>query len=142
MIAEQDIEQLLTEWNSVPAWVKAHVTAKHPAHRYEGELRLDNENLVFAGWDIKEGKQFDLEIPLDGIKDVHVGFSKSMEATTDPAFGIGGAMPFAVRYQDNGMPQTAYFNTCSDKYLPHRHINNVRWCEELDEIIGRRWTEQ
>ena len=38
MITEEDIEQLLIEWANVPVWIKAHVSAKYPAHRYEGGL--------------------------------------------------------------------------------------------------------
>ena len=135
MTTEEDIEQLLTEWNNVPAWVKAHVSSRCPAHRYEGELLLNGENLVFSGRDIKEGKDFKLEMPFDSITDVYVGFSEFLKASIDPAFGIGGPVPFAIRYQDNCKSQTVYFNTCSDNYLPHRHINNIRWYEALSEIV-------
>ena len=137
MITEEDIKQLLTEWNNVPAWVKAHVSARCPAHRYEGELLIDDENLIFTGRDIKEGKYFELEIPLDGVTDVDVGFSEGPKASIDPAFGICGPAPFVVRYQDNGKSQTLYFNTCSDHYLPHTNIYNLRWYETLDEIATK-----
>ena len=72
MITEEDIEQLLIEWKNVPAWIKAHVSARRPAHRYQGELLLGNESLVFNGRDIKEGKAFAVEIPFDRIKDVYL----------------------------------------------------------------------
>jgi len=140
MITEEDIEQLLDEWSNVTAWVKTHVTAKRPAHRYEGELLLDGKRLVFGGRDIKEGKDFELQIPLDRIINVYVGFSKDLKEGTDTAFGIGGPMPFAVRYQHNGERQTLYFNTCSDNYPPHRQINNIWWYEELDKIIAKHRT--
>lgn len=135
MITEEDIEQLLTQWNSVPAWVKAHLSARCPAHRYEGELLLDDENLVFGGRDIKEGKYFELEIPLENITDIHVGFSEHLKASIDPAFGIGGPLPFVVGYQDNGQSQTAYFTTTGDNYPAHRNINNLRWYETLSETV-------
>ena len=138
MITEEDIEQLLTEWNDVPQWVKAHVKSRCPAHRYEGKLLLNDATLVFDGWDVKEKKQFEIEIPFDGIIDVYVGFSHDLQADIDPTFGIGGSVPFAVCYSVNGNNQTVYFNTCSDNYPPHRHINNIRWYQELDEIVTRR----
>ncbi len=137
MITEEDIEQLLVQWNNVPAWVKAHLSARSPAHRYEGELLLDDENLVFGGRDIKEGKYFELEIPLENITDVHVGFSEHLQTSIDPAFGIGGPLPFVVGYQNNGQSQTAYFNTTGDNYPPHININNLRWYEVLDETVTR-----
>jgi len=137
MIPEEDIEQLLYEWANVPGWIKAHVSAKCPAHRYEGELILDDGSLVFSGRDIREGKDFELEIPLDGITDVRVGFSEDLQASVDPAFGIGGPVPFAVRYQNNGRSQTLYFNTTSYNYPPHRNINNLRWYETLCEIVAK-----
>lgn len=137
MIKEEDVEQLLCEWDDVPAWVKAHVSARRPAHRYEGELLLDDENLVFGGRDIKEGKYFELEIPLENITDVYVGFSEHLKASIDPAFGIGGTVPFVVCYQNNGKSQTAYLNTTGDNYPAHRNINNRRWYEMLSEIVAR-----
>ena len=135
MIAEEDIEQLLTEWSKVPAWVKAHLTVRCPAHRYEGKLTVDGESLVFGGRDMKEGEYSQLVISLDDVTDVTVGFGEELEATIDPAFGIGGTMPFAVHYRDNGRSQTVYFNTCADNYPPHQRIDNIRWYEELDQII-------
>ena len=137
MITEEDIEQLLSEWANVPAWVKAHVIAKCPAHRYEGELLIDGENLLFDGRDIKEGRVFGLKIPLDNITDVNVGFSEDLKASSDPAFGIGGPVPFVVRYQNNGKSQTAYFNTSDDNYPPHINVNNIKWYEMLDEIVAK-----
>lgn len=135
MITEEDIEQLLTEWANVPVWIKAHVSARCPAHRYEGELLIDDERLVFDGRDIKEAKDIELEIPLDTVTDVYVGFSQHLQASIDPAFGIGGAVPFAIRYKGNGKSQTIYFNTSSNNYVAHRNISNRRWYETLDEIV-------
>jgi hypothetical protein len=137
MITEEDIGQLLNEWDNVPSWVKTHLTTKCPAHRYEGELKLDDENLVFGGRDMKEGKSFELEIPFERITDVCFGFSDDLQTNNDPAFGICGPAPFAVRYQDNGNNKTVYFNTCSDNYPPHMYINNIRWYEELVEIVAK-----
>ena len=136
MITEEDIEQLLNEWSKVPAWVKTHVIVRCPAHRYEGKLTMDSESLVFGGRDMKEGEYFQLVISLDDVTDISVGFSEELEATFDPAFGIGDTIPFAVHYRDNRRSQTVYFNTCADNYPPHQRINNIRWYEELDQIVA------
>ena len=99
MITEEDIRQLLIDWRSVPAWIKAQVSARQPAYRYQGELMIQGEILVFAGRDIKEGKEFILEIPLASITDVGLRFSEQLKASIHPTFGIGGSIPFAVQYQ-------------------------------------------
>jgi len=136
MILEEDVKQLVYEWAIVPEWIKAHVSARCPAHRYEGELMIDEE-LVFSGRDIKAGKDFKLEIPFDDITDVSLGFSENLKSSTDPAFGIGGPMPFVVRYQDNGKSQTVYFNTSFNNYLAHGDRTNRKWYETLDEIVTK-----
>ena len=38
MIAEEDIDELVRQWDDVPRWIKAHVKARYSAHRYEGKL--------------------------------------------------------------------------------------------------------
>ena len=137
MIPEEDVKQLLCEWAIVPEWIKTHVSARCPAHRYEGELVLDNEKLVFSGRDIKVGKDFELEIPFDDITDVSLGFSENLKSSTDPAFGIGGPVPFVVRYQDNGNNRTVYFNTSFNNYLAHGDRTNRKWYETLDETVTK-----
>lgn len=137
MITEEDVEQLLYQWAIVPEWIKAHVLARCPAHRYEGELVIGDEKLVFSGRDIKAGEDFKLEIPFDGITDVYLGFSQDLKTSTDPAFGIGGPVPFAVCYQDNGRSQTIYFNTSFNNYLAHGETTNRKWYETLDEIVTK-----
>ncbi len=56
MIGEEDIRVLVDEWERVPKWIKAHVGARRPAHRYEGELLLEEGAIMFTGRDIKEGR--------------------------------------------------------------------------------------
>jgi len=47
MIKKDDIEQLLLAWSNVPQWVKAHISTRYPPHRYEGDLTIEGECLVF-----------------------------------------------------------------------------------------------
>ena len=142
MISEEDIEQLLAEWDNVPSWIKIHVSVKQPAHRCEGQLLLQDETLVFHGRDMKEGRDFQLEIPLDAITDVNMGFDEEVEARIAFDFGTGGFEPFTVRYQDNGENQTIYFNTYPDNYQPHMNFNNRKWYQMLEEMTtGKRTLE-
>lgn len=145
MITEEDIRELLKEWEQVPAWIKAHVRSRCPAHRYEGELLIDGGKLVFAGRDIKEGRVLELTIPLELVTEVRIGFSESMKDNIDLAFGAGGPVPFVVCYQENGHGRTLYFNTLADNFAAHIDIDNIQWYETLDsmvtgalEVAGRR----
>ena len=138
MIMEEDIESLLAEWDKVPNWIRVHVSARRPAHRYEGQLVMDDESLLFAGRDMKEGRPFELEIPLEAIDDVGLGFDERMEASMDPVFGNGGPVPFAVNFSEDGHTRRAFVSTCADNYPAHMNVNNVKWCEMLDEVVAKR----
>ena len=135
MIFEDEIQKLVYEWIIIPDWIKAHVSPRCPAHRYEGELTLDTEKLAFIGWDIKVGRDFVLEIPLNKIVYVSLGYSNNLMQNTDPAFGLGGPTPFAVRYQDSGNERLVYFNTSFNNYLVNGERTNRSWYEILDETV-------
>jgi len=136
MITREDIEQLLLEWSRIPRWVKAHISTKSPPHRYEGDLAIEDECLVFKGRDIKEGKDFREVIPLDSIIDVVFDCDKHLKGSVDPSFGIGGPVPLVVHYQSKGEEQTAYFNTCLSHYPIHIVNGNREWYETLRDITS------
>ena len=136
MIFEDEIQKIVYEWIIIHDWIKAHVSPKCPAHRYEGELTFGAEKLSFIGWDIKVGRDFVLEIHLNNIVDVSLSFSKNLMQNTDTAFGLGGPTPFVVRYQDNGGEKTVYFNTSFNNYLTNEERANRSWYEMLDETVA------
>ena len=138
MITEADIEELLFEWYHVPAWIKAHVSARCPPHRYVGELSLEDEKMVFRGRDIKESKGCRLEIPLASVTRVAFGFSEQLKANFDPTFGTGGPVPFAVWYRDGSQEHTLYFNTSFSKFLVDRASRNREWYETLSGVVTYR----
>jgi len=138
IIMEEDIEALLTEWDRVPTWIKIHLSSRRPAHRYEGQLFLDDESLFFEGRDMKEGRRIELELPLDSITAVDLGFSEKLQADIDPVFGTGGPVPFSVEFRENGQTRKAFISTCADNYPAHINMNNIRWYEMLDEILASR----
>jgi len=137
MIKKDDIEQLLSEWSHVPQWVRAHILTRFPLHRYEGDLTIEGECLVFHGRDIKEGKDFEEAIALNSIIEVFLDFDEHLKGSTDPSFGIGGPVPFVVRYRSKGREETAYFNTYLDHYPIHVLSGNRRWYERLEDITSR-----
>jgi hypothetical protein len=136
MISEEDIEQLVYEWVIVPDWIKAHIRVKAPAHRYDGDLEIGNDDLVFSGRDAKTGRNFELKIAMDDITDVFLGFSRKLGSSIDPGFGIGGPVPFAVTYNTIGKKQTVYFNAGFNDYLIHGEQTNFRWSEKIEEAIA------
>ncbi|MBL7164934.1 MAG: hypothetical protein ISS55_00440 [Dehalococcoidales bacterium] len=138
IIMEEDIDSLLAEWDMVPAWIKVHVSAKRPAHRYEGQFAMTDEGLFFMGRDMKEGKSFEMEIPTESITSIGLGFSERMQESIDPVFGAGGPVPIAVEFSEDGRTRRAYISTCADNYSAHMNVNNARWYEMLDETLAER----
>ncbi len=136
MIKKDDIEQLLLEWSSVPQWVRAHVSTRYPTHRYEGDLAIEVECLVFRGRDVKEGKDLQEIIPLDSIIEVFLDCDEHLKGSIDPSFGIGGPVPFIIRYQSEGGEQVAYFNTYLNHYPIHIINGNRKWYETLKDITS------
>lgn len=134
MIRKDDMEQLLNEWSSVTPWVRAHISAKHPPHRYEGDLSIEDQALVFRGRDIKEGRGFQEVISLDSIIQVSIGFDERLKGSTDLSFGTGGPVPFVVCYQSEAGEQTAYFTTYLNHYPIHILNGNRRWYETLKNM--------
>jgi hypothetical protein len=121
----------------VPGWIKAQVSARQPAYRYEGELTIEDDTLVFAGRDIKEGRDFILKMPLASIANVGLRFSEQLKSSINPAFGIGGPVPFAVQYQHNGSSETLYFNTSFKSCFAHTEGNNRHWYETLYRVVAK-----
>lgn len=136
MIKKDDIEQLLLEWSNVSQWVKTHVSLRYPIHRYEGDLAIEDQCLVFRGHDVKEGKDFEELIPLNEITGVSLGFDEHLKDSINPSFGIGGPLPFIVRYQSEGREQTAYFNTYLSHYPIHIRNGNRVWYETLEAVTN------
>jgi hypothetical protein len=136
MIKKDDLEQLLLEWSIIPQWVKAHISIKSPPHRYEGDLAIENEYLVFRGRDIKEGNDFCEVIPLNSNCDATFDYDEHLHTSVDTSFSISGPVPLVVHYQNRGKGQIAYFNT----YFSHYPINMVngyrKWYETLKAITG------
>jgi hypothetical protein len=136
MVNAEDIEQYLSEWGKVPTWIKIHVSIKYPLHRYEGQLILQDDILVFRGQDMKEGRNYHLEIPMEVIKEVQMGFSEDKDSRIAFDFGTAGFEPFGVLYQLNGENYTVYFYTCPDNYQPHMNFNTRKWYQMLEEMIN------
>lgn len=49
-------------------WMKAHTFGFKPLHRYEGVFELDEDQIIFDGNNVKEGKDLRLEIPIKTLQ--------------------------------------------------------------------------
>ena len=127
MIKAEDIEALLSEWLSVPEWVKAHVSTRFPPHRYRGELALEERGLVFQGTDLREGKAYQEMIPFSKIREVSLEFDETLKQSLERSFGIIGPVPLTVVYERNDREQTAYFNTNFNRYPTPSNYPNQEW---------------
>ncbi|MFC1964726.1 hypothetical protein ACFLWG_01805 [Chloroflexota bacterium] len=135
MSTEKDIGQLIREWYSVPAWIKTRLPVKCLTHRYEGELLINGESLVFKGRENRGGRDCKMELPLDSIIDTYLGFSERLTNSVDPAFDMKGPMPFVVRYRDNGNSETLYFTTTANNDLSRK--NNLEWYITLSKVVTK-----
>ncbi|MEO9365678.1 MULTISPECIES: hypothetical protein [Candidatus Nitrosocaldus] len=50
------------------------VTQMLPPHRYDGTLTIDEGRILFDGKDLISNERFRLSIPMDSIRDIHLGF--------------------------------------------------------------------
>ena len=133
MITKEDIRQLIEEVGNV-----AHAKARCPTHRYEGKLTIKGGNLAFDSYDVKGGREFELEIPFENITDVNFEFNREIQEDFDLVFGEKGAVPFIICYHEGNGERVAYFNANVDNYTPHTNVNNLRWYETLDEILAEQ----
>lgn len=131
MIRADDLEKLLAEWQSVPAWVKAHVSIRFPPHRYRGELALEERGLVFRGTDVRDGREYEELIRFADIKAVSLELDGVLRQSFDRIFGGGGPVPLTIVYERNGRSQTACFNTDFNRYSTPRNYPNQEWYDLL-----------
>lgn len=136
MIKKDDIGQLLQEWSNVSQWLKAHISTKSPPHRYEGDLAIEGQCLVFRGRDIKEVRDFKEVIPFNKIYKVLLAFDERLQDNIDLSFGIGGPVPLIIRYQSDNGEQVAYLNTSFNNSRVRTANRNREWYETLDELVN------
>jgi len=66
-------------------WMKTHTSGFKPLHKYEGVLELTDEKMTFIGKDVKDDKDFKLEIETRDITDVYFGFDEVFTGWEDRA---------------------------------------------------------
>ena len=115
-------------------WVKAHTSGFKPLHRYEGIFELNEGKLTFNGKDIKEGKEFSLEIKVEKIIEVYYGFDEVFKGREERAWPWN--KPLRIRFKENSAEKTIYLFV----NFHHRHgirtSDNEEVYQRLTEILG------
>jgi hypothetical protein len=106
MAYEEDIKSR-SFWD----WIKAHTSFFRPLHRYAGVLELDDDSIIFDGMDLRQGVGFHLEIPVDDITDVYLGWDDvftgfPLSRAGDRAYPWN--KPLRLRYRANQAEKTIY----------------------------------
>jgi hypothetical protein len=136
LIESEDVKSLLSEWNNVPGWIKIHLSFKRPIHRFEGQLFLNDKVLNFFGRDMKDGRDYHLEILLESITEVNMGFNEDDGARIAFNLGITGFEPVCIHFIANGEDRQIYSYICKDNYQPHINFNTQNFCQTLGEMIA------
>lgn len=109
--------------------LSAHLTYKKPVHRYEGNITLEENRIIFAGVDIKTEKDFFLEIPKNIIKQIHLGFDEIYTESEDRLMGKG-FRPVRISYSNGNEIINAYFIIEFDRVDGMKSKNEI-WFELL-----------
>lgn len=130
MAYEEDIKSR-SFWD----WIKAHTSFMKPLHRYDGVLELTEQNLAFTGKDVKEKKDFKLEVEIGNITDIHFGFDDVFALWEERAAPWN--KPLRVRYKSKDAEKTIYlFANFHHKY-GMRTSDNKEVYEKLKSLLKR-----
>jgi hypothetical protein len=130
MAYEEDVESR-GFWD----WVKAHTSFMKPLHRYERFLELSKEKITFTGKDVKEDKDFNLEIAIVNITNFHFGFDDVFTGWEDRAAPWN--KPLNVRYKSKEGGKTIYLFTNFHRKYGFRASDNKEVFEKLESYLRR-----
>ena len=114
---------------SLVDWFLAHVSFLKPLHRYEGEIKLTNEKLIFQGKDKKNNSSHKLEISKEEIKEIYLGFDEVFKRSEDRSLGLT-FKPLRITFEKNGKLKIAYFIINFKRIT--RTTDNKKWFELLE----------
>lgn len=129
MAHEEDLET-----RGLLDWLRAHTSFLKPLHRYDGELRLEEDKLVFEGEDTRGGGEYRLELEREDLTDVRHGFDEGFRRLEERSLGLRFE-PLRVRYKEDEGERAAYFVTDFSRLT--RSSKNDEWREALEE-----WAEE
>jgi len=125
MAYEDDIKK-----RNIMDWIKAHTSFARPLHRYDGELELWDEKIVFRGKDTKTKDNYSLDVGRKEITDVHLGFDDVFKRMEDRSVGIS-FLPLRIRFSKGGYEQCMYL--IMDFRRASRRTTNKEWYELIQK---------
>jgi hypothetical protein len=109
-------------------WMKAHTSFVKPLHRYEGNITLSDEKIVFDGKDIKTKNDCAIEINKIDVTDIYLGFDDVFKRGEDRSLGIS-FQPLRIVFSKDEKEYILYLIIDFNRLL--RATKNKEWYEEL-----------
>jgi len=128
MAYEEDIEQ-----RDILDWVKAHTSFLKPLHRYEGDIVLLEDKIVFKGKDTKTESDYSVEINKGEVRDVYLGFDDVFKRREDRSLGLG-FQPLRLKFTRDDKEYTMYLIIDFNRVL--RTTKNKEWYKEFERWRG------
>jgi len=124
MAYKEDIEH-----RGVIDWLKAHTSFVKPLHRYEGEVTLSDDKIMFHGKDTKtKNNNYTIEIDKKDVTDVYLGFDDVFKRGEDRSLGIS-FQPLRINFLKAKKESTLYLIIRFSQLL--RTTKNKEWYEEM-----------
>jgi hypothetical protein len=114
-------------------WLKAHTSFVKPLHRYEGNITLSDEKIVFDGKDIKTKNDYAIEINKIDVTDIYLGFDDVFKRGEDRSLGIS-FQPLRIVFSKDEKEYILYLIIDFNRLL--RATKNKEWYEELKKWRG------
>ncbi len=89
-------------------WLRAHTSYMKPLYRYQGMLTLDEQTLIFHGFDRNDQSPYRIEIPLHQLQNVHFGFDEVFRRREDRQLGLFKFRPLRLKFTMNDEERTLY----------------------------------
>jgi len=128
MAFEIDIKQ-----RTLGDWVRAHTSLAKPLHRYDGEIVLKDDRIIFEGRDGRTGEDFRKEMNKRDVTGVELGFDHVFRRREDRSLGLA-FKPLRVHFLENGSRRTMYLIISFGAL--RRTSRNPEWFEFLKGWIG------
>jgi hypothetical protein len=114
-------------------WMKAHTSFVKPLHRYEGNIILSHEKIMFDGKDTKTKNDYAIEINKMDVTDIYLGFDDVFKRGEDRSLGIS-FQPLRIIFSKDEKEYILYLIIDFNRLL--RASKNKEWYEELKKWRG------
>jgi len=123
MAFEKDIKS-----RTLGEWARAHTSLAKPLHRYEGEIILEEDRIVFRGINKQSRKEFEKTITKNTVTDIQMGFDKIFKRREDRSLGLA-FQPLRISFKENGSIRMMYLIISFRPFC--RSSNNEEWYNTL-----------